>query len=79
MYPLLTLASTALLVVTLSYAVLCAASPFGFCRRCCGYGRRVTPRGRRRPCHRCQTTGLRIRTGRHLYNLARRTYDAGTR
>ena len=79
MYPLLALASTALLAVTLGYALLCAISPFGSCRRCHGTGRHFTPRGWRRPCQRCQATGLRIRTGRHLYNVARHTYDAGTR
>jgi hypothetical protein len=34
---------------------------------------------RGKDCRRCDTTGIRIRFGRHLWNLWRRTYDAGTR
>jgi len=78
-YPLLALASTALAIVTLGYVVLCVVSPFGSCRRCHGHGHHITRRGRRRLCRRCDATGLRIRTGRHLVNAAQRTYRAGTR
>ena len=78
MYPLLALASTTLLAVTLGYAALCVVSPFGPCRRCHGTGHHLTRR-RRHLCRRCDATGRRIRLGRHLVNAARRTYDAGTR
>ena len=76
MYPLLVLASTALAIVTLGYAVLCAVSPFGPCRHCHGTGHHRTRR--RRLCRRCDATGRRIRLGRHLLNAAWRTYHAGT-
>lgn len=63
-----------LIVVTVGYAVLCTASPFGTCRRCSGTGRRG-----RRPCRRCDATGIRIRLGRHLFHLAARVHRDGTR
>ncbi|PYC80489.1 hypothetical protein C7C46_12345 [Streptomyces tateyamensis] len=70
--------------VTLGYAALCAASPFGNCRKCRGFGYAVrTDRNGRpkrgRTCRRCRGIGKRIRIGRHLYNLAHRTWRAGTR
>lgn len=82
MTPLLA-ASLLLLIVTLCYVAVCAVSPFGTCRKCrgMGYATKVTRRGtvkRGKDCRRCKTTGKRIRTGRHLYNLWRRTYDRGT-
>ncbi|MFD3946833.1 hypothetical protein [Streptomyces sp. NPDC058579] len=78
------LAIALLLIVTLSYASLCAASPFGTCRKCNGLGfalatdRKGKPK-RGKTCRRCKGHGLRIRAGRWLYNRAARTYRAGTR
>lgn len=78
------LASAPLLVVTLSYASLCATSPFGNCRKCRGWGFAMktdrkgrTKRGK--DCRRCKATGKRIRVGRHLYNVAARLHRDGTR
>ncbi|MCX5310677.1 MULTISPECIES: hypothetical protein [unclassified Streptomyces] len=78
------LASALLLFVTLSYASLCAASPFGNCRKCRGFGHATktdrkgrTKRGK--DCRRCKATGKRIRVGRHLYNVAARLHRDGTR
>ncbi|MEU9357447.1 hypothetical protein AB0D35_04910 [Streptomyces sp. NPDC048301] len=78
------LASALLLTVTLSYASLCAASPFGDCRKCRGWGfatktdrKGRTKRGK--DCRRCKATGKRIRIGRHLYNVAARLHRDGTR
>ncbi|WP_354642901.1 hypothetical protein [Kitasatospora camelliae] len=73
----LTLASLLALFITFGYALLCATSPFGNCRKCRGlgfalkYDRRGRP-GRGKPCRRCDGIGQRIRVGRHLYNLANR-------
>ncbi len=64
---------------TLCYAALCAASPFGPCRRCNGLGR-IRPGTRRgRLCRHCNATGIRIRLGRHLWNQAVRVHRDGTR
>ncbi|MFE7131923.1 hypothetical protein ACFVIM_13770 [Streptomyces sp. NPDC057638] len=75
----------ALAFLTLGYAALCAALPFGHCRRCRGWGAQVTvsrfngrPK-RGRTCRRCQGHGRRLRTGRRLYNLVARTRRDGTR
>ena len=66
--------------VTVGYAAICAASPFGTCRRCSGLGRIGAARGRRSDlCRRCDGTGIRIRFGRHLYHQARRVHRDGTR
>ncbi|WP_424887428.1 hypothetical protein [Streptomyces sp. XH2] len=78
------LAVTCLIIVTLGYAAMCAASPFGRCRKCRGLGfamkadRKGRPR-RGRPCRRCDGHGIRIRVGRHLYNAAARLHRDGTR
>ncbi|MDQ0985947.1 MULTISPECIES: hypothetical protein [Streptomyces] len=78
------LASTLLMFITLSYASLCAASPFGNCRKCRGWGfatktdRKGRPK-RGKDCRRCKATGKRIRIGRHLYNVAARLHRNGTR
>ncbi len=81
---LLDLAVPILAIVTLGYIGVCAANPFATCRKCEGLGfeLKTTRRGKRkrgRDCRRCKTTGARIRTGRHLWNLWRRTYRQGTR
>ncbi|MEU8825894.1 hypothetical protein [Streptomyces sp. NPDC048636] len=78
------LAIACLLLVTLGYAAVCAASPFGTCRKCNGFGRAITTdrKGRPKPgktCRRCKTTGKRIRAGRWLYNRAARIHRDGTR
>ncbi|MFF4736332.1 hypothetical protein ACFY2W_10625 [Streptomyces sp. NPDC001262] len=83
MSPIL-LAITLLTLVTVSYVSLCAASPFGNCRKCHGFGfqtkndRKGRPR-RGKDCRRCKGHGKRIRIGRHLWNLWARTYRDGTR
>ena len=69
-----------LVFVTLGYAIVCAVSPFGTCRRCAGLGRIGAARGRRtHACRRCDATGIRIRLGRHLYHQATRIHRDGTR
>ncbi|MDK1477055.1 hypothetical protein QNO07_27290 [Streptomyces sp. 549] len=78
------LAIACLTAVTLGYGFLCAVSPFGDCRRCRGFGYRLTTdrRGRTRPgrlCRRCRGDRKRIRFGRHLYNVAARLHRDGTR
>ncbi|WP_433572837.1 hypothetical protein [Streptomyces sp. CA-251247] len=78
------LAITLLLVVTLCYVAVCAGSPFGDCRKCHGFGFATTTDRKGRPkrgktCRRCKGHGKRIRIGRHLFNVAARTYRAGTR
>ena len=64
---------------TLCYAALCAASPFGPCRRCNGLGRIRLGSRRGRLCRHCNATGIRIRLGRHLWNQAARIHRDGTR
>ncbi|MEV6375805.1 hypothetical protein [Micromonospora musae] len=58
--------------VTLGYAGLCMVDPFKRCDRCAGTGH-VTTRVLRRPraCRRCDR-GLRLRTGRRVFNYFRR-------
>jgi hypothetical protein len=70
----------ALIAIALCYAAVCAASPFGTCRRCSGRGRLGTGRGlRSRACRRCDATGIRIRVGRRLFNELARVHRDGTR
>nr|WSY53353.1 hypothetical protein OG999_26670 [Streptomyces sp. NBC_00886] len=74
-----------LLLITLCYVALCAASPFGTCRKCKGWGSKVTvgrfsgrlKRGR--ACRRCDGYGYRLRIGRHIYNAVSRLRREGTR
>ncbi|MFD9631682.1 hypothetical protein [Streptomyces violascens] len=82
--PLPALAITLLLLFTLGYAAVCAGSPFGRCRKCKGLGFALKHDRKGRPkrgkhCRRCDGNGIRIRTGRHLYNLAARIHRDGTR
>ncbi|MFF0792735.1 hypothetical protein [Streptomyces spiralis] len=77
------LAIALILCITLCYVGVCAASPFGDCRRCRGMGHALkTDRKGRikrgKDCRRCHATGKRIRTGRWLYNRWARIYRAGT-
>ncbi|WP_180686272.1 hypothetical protein [Streptomyces gossypiisoli] len=73
-----------LLFVTLGYISVCAASPFGTCRTCNGFGFAMTTDRKGKPkrgktCRRCKGHGKRIRVGRWLYNRAAATYRQGTR
>jgi len=52
----------------LGYALLALASPSARCRKCRGFG--TKGRRRRRPCARCQGTGIRFRTGAPLIHRA---------
>ncbi|KKD07130.1 hypothetical protein [Streptomyces sp. WM6386] len=81
--PLVLLAITLLIGVTLCYVAVCAASPFGDCRKCHGMGHKLKAdrKGRLKrgkDCRRCHATGKRIRVGRRLYNRFARIYRAGT-
>ncbi|MFD5428125.1 hypothetical protein, partial [Streptomyces sp. NPDC127084] len=63
---------------------LCAAVPFGPCRKCRGWGfamkhDRKGRMKRGKDCRRCRATGKRIRVGRHLFNVAMRIHRDGTR
>lgn len=74
-----------LLLVTLCYAAVCAASPFGTCRKCKGWGAKVSVgrlsgRLKRGPvCRRCDGYGQRLRIGRHIYNAYSGLRREGTR
>ncbi|MGW1076546.1 hypothetical protein [Streptomyces sp. NPDC002537] len=73
-----------LIFIALCYACLCAASPFGACRKCKGWGfaMRQTRTGRLkrgRDCRRCDGYGKRLRIGRRLYNATVRLHREGTR
>lgn len=76
------LAVTALIMGV--YAVVCALSPFGPCRRCDGFGFKLktsrTGRMRRgKGCRRCRGTCRRLRLGRRLHNFARSIRQDATR
>ncbi|MFG2872933.1 hypothetical protein [Streptomyces sp. NPDC048338] len=78
-------ASALLLLATLAgYTLLCAASPFGTCRKCRGFGHKVVldrkgrPK-RDKPCRRCKGHGTRLRVGRRMTNHSRAIHRAGTR
>ena len=78
------LAITCLFTVTLSYVAMCAAAPFGACRKCRGFGfeMKTDRKGqlkRGKNCRRCKATGRRIRIGRWIFNRAQRLYREGTR
>ncbi|GAA0386677.1 hypothetical protein [Streptomyces luteireticuli] len=80
--PLPLLASAALILLTLGYIGVCVVSPWKTCRRCNGLGFQLTHTKRGKPqrgkhCRRCDGHGIRIRRGRHLYNLWARTYRTG--
>ncbi|MFF3588369.1 hypothetical protein ACFYYI_14540 [Streptomyces sp. NPDC002387] len=81
--PLIALAVACLFAVTFGYAGMCAASPFGTCRKCHGFGFAMETDRKGRPkrgksCRRCKATGKRIRAGRWLFNRAQRIYREGT-
>ena len=80
---LIALAIACLMLLTFSYSALCAASPFGTCRKCSGFGFAMDTDRKGRPkrgksCRRCKATGKRIRVGRWLFNRAQRIYREGT-
>lgn len=58
------------------YLFLCAAFPWGRCRRC--KGTRRTGRLIRRACRRCHGTGIRVRIGRRIYRYIHAEYFTGT-
>ncbi|WP_213456670.1 hypothetical protein [Rhizomonospora bruguierae] len=62
------------------YLFLCAAFPFGHCRRCHGDGRLYSPVSRRifRLCPRCDGTGRRVRIGRRVYEYLRSEHAKGS-
>lgn len=70
MTPLPLLLGLSPIITTLCYVLLCAASPWGTCRRCHGHSR---------TCQRCDGTGKRPRLGWQLYAHLRRAYRDGTR
>ncbi|WP_329312155.1 hypothetical protein [Streptomyces sp. NBC_01262] len=79
----ITAAIACLLLITLGYFAVCAASPFGRCRKCSGWGfamkhDRKGALKRGKDCRRCKATGRRIRVGRWIYNRASRIYREGT-
>ncbi len=81
--PFAVLAIACLLAITLGYMLLCAASPFGRCRKCRGLGFALATdrhgRAKRgKHCRRCDGHGIRIRLGRHLLNAAARIHHDGT-
>ena len=76
-----TLAAVALITLAAGiYATLCRELPFKPCRRCQGTGSRTTGTVFRklRACRTCRGTGTRLRTGRALYNHARRIHTEAT-
>ncbi|MEV0325100.1 hypothetical protein AB0H63_01435 [Micromonospora echinospora] len=77
MTPIVLLASLAALIYAASYAIRCAISPWGRCRRCHGTGNRPALIGRRRDCPRCNGTGIRVRIGRRIAEHIRTEYRAG--
>ena len=77
--------TSTLFLITLCYAVVCAKSPYGACRKCRGWGSKIyvsrfsgrLKRGR--ACRRCHGRGCRLHIGRRLYNSAARTRRDGIR
>lgn len=60
-------------LVTISYIAACYTRPFRDCKRCKGTGRVSYWIGRGwHFCPRCNGTGLRLRTGRRIWNHIRR-------
>jgi len=68
----LALLGLCLVTITLCYAGLCSASPWGTCARC-------RPGGKNRTCRACKGTGMRPRLGWQAWTYLRRLYRDGTR
>ncbi|MEV6607441.1 hypothetical protein [Kutzneria sp. NPDC051319] len=68
-----------LIVVTVGYLLLCMLLPVRQCRRCHGMGRIRSRFGGIRTCGRCRGQGLRIRTGRRVWNWLAREFDEARR
>ena len=81
MTSLVTLASLAMLGYAAFYLLMCAAFPFGHCRRCHGTGKLYSKIFTKsfRLCPRCEGTGRRVRIGRRVYEYLRSEYKAGNR
>ena len=81
MTPLALLASLASLGYAACYLLMCAAFPFGHCRRCKGAGKLYSPFSRRvfRLCPRCDGTGRRVRIGRRIYEYFRAEHAKGSK
>ncbi|ONI72708.1 hypothetical protein ALI144C_42605 [Actinosynnema sp. ALI-1.44] len=62
------------LLVTAGYLFTCVFWPFKACRVCRGHGQVYGLFGGIRLCAVCDGTGLRLRLGRRLINLAGRLY-----
>ncbi|WP_018825227.1 hypothetical protein [Salinispora arenicola] len=77
MTTILLLASLTTLGYATWYLILCAASPWGRCRRCHGARSHRTTIGTRRDCRRCDGTGRRVRIGRRIAEYIRAEYRAG--
>jgi hypothetical protein len=79
--PLVLLASLIIAGYAAFYLTLCAAFPFGHCRRCHGTGKLYSPIFKRtfRLCPRCDGTGRRVRIGRRIYKYLRTEHRAGSR
>ncbi|MFC8337582.1 hypothetical protein ACFUJX_11390 [Streptomyces rubiginosohelvolus] len=80
--PLPLLASALIALFTLGYAGVCAAWPWKSCRHCEGLGFTLTYTKKGKPkrgkhCRKCDGHGIRIRAGRHIYNLWVRTARRG--
>ncbi|MFB8033235.1 hypothetical protein ACFC5Z_09795 [Streptomyces sp. NPDC056004] len=72
------LASLLLLLTIAGYAALCAARPFGPCRKCRGTGQTDTRKGAE-TCRRCHGARYRLRVGRRIHNHAERIHTTGSR
>jgi hypothetical protein len=75
-------AGALLVLITTGYAIACAYRPFADCQLCRGSGRRRSPTRRTGPrcprCPRCRGTGIRLRTGRRLFDVVRAAHRRGT-
>lgn len=70
--------TAAALILAIGYAIACWLWPYGFCRRCDGSGKRMSPSGRHfRLCRRCKGTARRLRIGRRIHNYLRHATREG--
>ncbi|KAA5836061.1 hypothetical protein F1721_06900 [Saccharopolyspora hirsuta] len=69
-----------ILLITVSYGLMCLIWPFKACRVCKGSGRITSRLGRGiRLCPPCEASGLRLRAGRKAWNSLNRLYRANRR